>query len=151
MGEGYAYLTRELGGDRLGYAYDHLYRLRLARWSFTDVEAWLAAGDPLRQLASGWFQVLRACGPDVRELMHDHQPTACVHDAAFAYVDAFTGHANLGFFFGSALPDPAGLLQGTGKRMRHIKLRAGRLSDPAAVQALIDAAYADVRRRLAAE
>ena len=39
--EDYAYLARGLGGDRLDYAYGHLYRVRLARWSLTDVEAWL--------------------------------------------------------------------------------------------------------------
>jgi hypothetical protein len=128
-----------------------LFRFSDARHRHPAVEAWLAAGDPLRQLAGGWFEVLRACGPDVREVIHDHQPTACVDDAAFAYVDAFTGHANLGFFFGASLPDPAGLLQGAGKRMRHIKLRPGQLPDPAAVQALIDAAYADIRERLAAD
>ncbi|MEI9965905.1 MAG: DUF1801 domain-containing protein [Caulobacteraceae bacterium] len=57
--------------------------------------------------------------------MHDGHPTACVGDAAFAYVDAFRAHVNVGFFHGAALDDPAGLLEGTGKRMRHVKPSLG--------------------------
>ena len=117
-----------------------------------DVEAWFAAPDhELRRLALPWFERMRACGPDVRELLHDGRPTACVEDAAFAYVGAFTAHANIGFFQGATLPDPAGLLQGAGKRMRHVKVRWGRDVDEAAVSALIGAAYRDMRGRLAAE
>ena len=72
-------------------------------------------------------------------------------DAAFAYVNAFTAHVNVGFFCGAALPDPAGLLEGSGRFMRHVKLRPGRPVDAAVLQALIDAAYADVKLRLTAE
>jgi hypothetical protein len=112
------------------------------------VTAWFAAEDPLRLLVAPWFEGLRGLGPDLRECLHDGQPTACIGDVALAYVDAFTHHASIGFFFGSSLPDPAGLLQGTGKRMRHVKLRLGQATDPAALQALIDAAERDLRQRL---
>ena len=113
-----------------------------------DVEAWLTAPDPLRQLARPWFEAIRALGPDVRELLHDGHPTACVEGAAFAYVDAFKAHVNIGFFQGAELPDPAGLLQGTGKLMRHVKVVWGQPVDEAALKALIAAAYADIRERL---
>src|SRR5438045_237845 len=57
------------------------------------VEAWFAAADQeMRRLAQPWFEAIRACGPDVRELLHDFHPTACVGEAAFAYVDAFAAH-----------------------------------------------------------
>jgi hypothetical protein len=46
------------------------------------------------------------------------------------------------------LDDPAGLLEGTGKRGRHVKLRPGRDVDSAALARLVDAAYADMRARL---
>jgi len=111
------------------------------------VDAWFDAGD-LRLMAQPWFERMRGLGPDVRELMHDHCPTACVEDAAFAYVGAYAAHVNVGFFQGAALPDPAGLLQGAGKRMRHVKLRWGEPLDEAALQTLIAAAYADMRRRV---
>jgi hypothetical protein len=114
------------------------------------VAAWFAAPDhEMRRLALPWFEAIREQGPDVRELMHDHCPTACVDGAAFAYVAAFAAHVNVGFFHGAALPDPAGLLQGTGKRMRHLKIRWGEPVDEAAVSALIAAAYMDIRVRLA--
>lgn len=114
----------------------------------SEVEAWLAGDDPLRQLAAAWFERLRASGPDVRELLHDGHPTACVEDAAFAYVDAFAAHASIGFYEGASLPDPAGLLEGSGKRMRHVKLRWGRPVDAAALVALITAAHRDMRARV---
>lgn len=116
------------------------------------IEAWMAEQpDDLRVLALRWFDVMRSQGPDVRETMHDDQPTACVADAAFGYVDAFTNHVNVGFFRGASLPDPAGLLEGSGRYMRHVKLRPGRVPDAQALTALIGAACADMRERVAAE
>lgn len=117
------------------------------------VKAWFATPDhDLRQmLARPWFDRLKAAGPDVRELLHDGHPLACVGEAAFAYVDAFTAHVNLGFYQGADLDDPAGLLEGAGKRMRHVKIRWGRPVDEAALSALISAAYADMRGRLQTE
>ena len=112
------------------------------------VEAWFDLTDPFRMMVQPWFECMRACGDDVRETLHDGMPTACVGDAAFAYVNAFSGHASVGFFHGSALPDPAGLLESTGKRMRHVKLRPGGELDEEALAVLVEAAYRDVRRRL---
>jgi len=123
-----------------------------ARRRSPAVDAWFQAPDhELRRMVEPWFETLRACGPDVRELLHDGCPTACVGEAAFAYVNAFQAHAAVGFYFGAALIDPVGLLEGTGKRMRHVKLRWGEPPDAAAMNGLIAAAYSDMRRRLAAE
>jgi hypothetical protein len=127
---------------------DNLFRFPTARRRDPNVAAWLAGGDALRSLVEPWFERLRACGPDMRELIHDRRPTACAHDAAFAYVDAHAEHAGIGFFFGACLDDPAGLLEGAGKRMRHVKLRPSRMPDEAALGALIAAAYRDIHRRL---
>ena len=91
---------------------------------------------------------MRGCGSDVRELLHDGHPTACVDDAAFGYVNAFSAHVNVGFFYGAMLDDPAGLLEGTGKRMRHVKLRRAEEVNTAALTELITAAYRDIRSRL---
>ena len=96
-----------------------------------------------------WFEALRRCGDDVCEVLHDGQPTVCVHGAAFAYVAAFTAHVSVGFFQGTELSNPAGLLEGSGKFMRHVKVRPDAETDAAALSALIDAAYADVKQRLA--
>jgi hypothetical protein len=113
------------------------------------IDVWLRAQrDELRPLVERWFVRMRQCGGDVRELMHDGCPTACVNDAAFGYVNAFRDHVNVGFFFGALLKDPARLLEGTGKRGRHVKLRPGREVDSDALAQLVDAAYVDIRARL---
>lgn len=112
------------------------------------IQAWFSLTDSLRSMTRTWFERMRGCGADVRELLHDGCPVACLGDAPFGYVSAFKAHANVGFFYGAVLADPAGLLEGEGKRMRHVKLRAGKELDEEALSDLIAAAYADVRRRL---
>ena len=88
------------------------------------IDAWMKEhSGELGAIARHWFDVMRERGDDVRELLHDGYPTACLADAAFAYVNAFTAHVNVGFFRGAELADPAQLLEGTGKYMRHVKLR----------------------------
>ena len=114
------------------------------------IEAWFSDfADPHRLTVRTWFERMRGCGADVRELLHDGCPVACVDDAPFGYVNAFKAHANVGFFHGAMLRDPAGLLEGSGKRMRHVKLRPGKELDVEALSELIVAAYSDIRRRLA--
>lgn len=116
------------------------------------VATWMRehAGE-LGTIAQRWFSVMRDCGDDVRELLHDGHPTACVNDTAFAYVNAFRAHVNVGFFRGAEIADPDGLLEGTGNFMRHIKLMPGCDFDARALTRLIDTAYDDMKRRLDAE
>ncbi len=116
------------------------------------IELWMRehAGE-LGAIAQRWFEVMRDCGDDVRELLHDGHPTACVTDAAFGYVNAFKAHVNVGFFRGAELTDPARLLEGTGKFMRHVKLRPERDVDAGALKKLIETAYTDMTECLKAE
>jgi hypothetical protein len=110
------------------------------------IAAWMSGRQgELGAIANRWFEVMRTCGDDVRELLHDGQPTACVGEAAFCYVDAFRAHVNVGFFLGAELADPAGLLEGSGKFMRHVKLRPGEPVDVAALTDLITESYAGMR------
>jgi hypothetical protein len=119
-------------------------------WRFSEavkrdpaVDAWLTEGPvELRSLAQKWFERMRQCGRDVRELMHDGCPVACAKDVPFGYVNSFKSHVNVGFFYGALLEDPAGLLEGSGKRMRHVKLKPEIDPDEAALGRLIDAAHA---------
>jgi hypothetical protein len=112
------------------------------------VDAWLKYQPAERgALARKWFARFRDCGDDIRELIHDGCPVACVEDVAFGYVNVFKAHVNVGFFFGAELTDPTGLLEGSGKRMRHVKLKPGSEPD-AALTALIEAAYRDAKARL---
>jgi hypothetical protein len=143
-----------------------LFRLSGAVRRNPAVEAWFAGavrldrevdallGDPddaLRRLARTWFERIRACGEDVCELVHDRCPMACVGDATFAYVNVFKAHVNVGFFYGALLDDPARLLEGAGKRMRHTKLRLTEPVNEVALSELIAAAYRDIRARLESE
>jgi hypothetical protein len=117
-----------------------------------DIDVWMHDhSTELGTIAHLWFEVMRACGEDVRELLHDGHPTACVGDAAFAYVNAFTAHVNVGFFRGAELPDPHCLLEGAGKFMRHVKLRPDTDINPTALTNLIKTAYTDMKERLKAE
>jgi len=113
------------------------------------VDAWMKAhAGELGAIAKQWFEVMRKCGDEVRELLHDGCPVACLGDVPFAYVNVFTSHVNVGFFQGAALPDPARLLQGNGKFMRHVKLKPGTSTDTAAVRKLIETAYSDIKSRV---
>lgn len=113
------------------------------------IDAWFdARPGELGAIARRWFERMRACGPDVTEVVHDRCPTACLEDAGFAYVNVFTAHVNVAFFRGASLADPAKLLQGTGRFMRHVKLRPGEPTDAVALDALIVAAYRDMKARL---
>jgi hypothetical protein len=113
------------------------------------IDRWMRehAGE-LGAIAHQWFEVMRACGDEVRELLHDGCPTACLGDAPFGYVNVFTAHVNVGFFHGAALPDPERLLEGTGKHMRHVKLKPGESTNAEALRTLIETAYSDIKARV---
>lgn len=126
-----------------------LFRLNGAVQRDPAVDAWMKqhVGE-LGSIAQQWFEVMRKCGDEVRELLHDGCPVACLGDTPFGYVNVFTSHVNVGFFQGAALPDPARLLQGTGKFMRHVKLSPGAPTNAAALRKLIDRAYSDIKARV---
>jgi hypothetical protein len=113
------------------------------------IDAWMKehAGE-LGTIAHRWFETMRKCGDEVRELLHDGHPVACLGDVPFGYVNVFTSHVNVGFFQGASLPDPARLLQGDGKFMRHVKLRPGTAINAAALGKLIEIAYSDIKARV---
>jgi hypothetical protein len=102
----------------------------------------------LGAIAREWFQLMRKCGDEVRELLRDGCPVACLGDAPFAYVNVFSAHVNVGFYHGAALPDPVHLLQGSGKFMRHVKLKPGAAIHSPALTRLIELAYVDIKARI---
>ncbi len=128
---------------------DQIFRLYGAVKRDPAIDLWLKerAGD-LGSIAQHWFGVMRARGHDVLELMHDGCPVVCIEDAPFGYVNVFKAHVNVGFFFGAELDDPTRMLEGSGKRMRHVKVRPGVAVNATALGKLIDAAYADIKARL---
>ena len=126
-----------------------LFRLNGAVERDPAIDRWMKehVGE-LGTIAQKWFEVMRKCGDEVRELLHDSCPLACLGDAPFGYVNVFTAHVNVGFFHGAALPDPDRLLPGSGKFMRHVKLRPGTATNTAALSRLIEAAYSDIKARV---
>jgi hypothetical protein len=115
------------------------------------IDGWLGRHKgELGDLAREWFEVMRGCGDEVHELMHDGCPVACLGDAPFGYVNVFAAHVNVGFYHGASLRDPARLLEGAGKRMRHVKLRPGAPIDNVSLRRLIEAAYSDIKLRVEA-
>jgi hypothetical protein len=130
-------------------AMSQLFRFPSAVKRDPAIEVWMHEhSGELGVIAGDWFEVMRACGDDVRELLHDGHPTACVADAAFGYVNAFKAHVNVGFFRGADIADPEDLLEGSGKFMRHVKLRPGCGVNATALRKLIDTAYVDMKGRL---
>lgn len=126
-----------------------LFRFARAVEHSLQIDEWLS-GEPseLFAIARRWFSRLRQCGDDVREILHDGCPVACAQDAAFGYVNVFKAHVNVGFFTGAFLDDPHGLLEGTGKRMRHVKIKPGHEVNAQALDTLIKQAYLDVKSRM---
>ena len=113
------------------------------------IDAWMKEHrGELGAIAHEWFEVMRRCGDEVREVLHDGCPVACLGDVPFGYVNVFTSHVNVGFFHGAALPDPARLLQGIGKFMRHVMLRPGTTIDAVSLNRLIKTAYSDIKARV---
>jgi hypothetical protein len=136
-------------GERVATVREELLRFDGAQERDPVVDAWLRErAGALGAMAREWFEVMRGCGDEVRELVHDGCPVACLGDAPFGYVNVFSAHVNVGFFHGNALKDPAGLLQGEGKRMRHVKLKPGTETNAAALRNLIEAAYRDIKGRV---
>ncbi len=111
------------------------------------IDAWFSARGHLGAIGRRWFEVMRACGDDVRELLHDGHPTACLGDAAFGYTNAFTSHLNVGFFGGAELKDPDRILEGTGKFMRHVKIGPETQINENALTEMIGRAYDDMKQR----
>jgi hypothetical protein len=113
------------------------------------IDAWMKEHrGELGAMAQEWFEVMRRCGDEVREVLHDGCPVACLGDVPFGYVNVFSSHVNVGLFHGASLPDPGRLLQGTGKFMRHVKLRPAVSTDTALLRKLIELAYLDIKARV---
>lgn len=67
---------------------------------------------------------------------------------AYAYIMPQSSYVNLGFFYGTALPDPEGLLEGSGRTMRHVKIRSLEAAGQPAIRDLLRAALQERREAL---
>ena len=67
---------------------------------------------------------------------------------SFGYLCPLRDYVRLGFFYGAALPDPAGLLIGTGKRLRHIKVYSLEQAEQPEIRQLLEAAVRERKEAL---
>lgn len=112
-------------------------------------DEWLASKPKeLGEMATKWFNIMKTIGPEVQPIFHDNYPIVCIDEAPFAYVNVFSQHLNVGFFYGNELFDETEILQGTGKKMRHVKIRPGENVDEKAIFQLIEDAYHDMINRI---
>jgi hypothetical protein len=115
-----------------------------------DDAAWTAAlartTDEARAIADTVRALVRSLDRDVVEVVWPHQGTVGwgigprKMSEHYAYLAVHPTHVNLGFYRGASLPDPAHLLDGEGKAMRHIQLRDARQLDRPDVAELLRAA-----------
>jgi hypothetical protein len=104
------------------------------------VDAYIAGlADWQAQIVSSVRQVLNQAAPEADEAIKWAQPVYS-SNGPFAYIKAFKNSVNFGFWRGVDLKDPKGLLQGSGDKMRHVKLTSTDQVDQAAFSDLINQA-----------
>jgi hypothetical protein len=69
----------------------------------------------------------------------------------FCYIGAFKVHVNLGFYYGAVLPDPEGLMEGTGINLRHIKVKNSEEVDQPALRDILQASFDERKETLGIE
>lgn len=108
--------------------------------------------ETLRPVVTALRELFYQCDPDTTEVVRlgDRAATYGVGPRkmldGYAYILPHKNWVNLGFYQGFALPDSAGLLEGTGAKMRHVKIRSLADASRPEVKALIHAAIA-LRRK----
>jgi len=122
---------------------------KAAKGTFDELIAGLDPG--LAAIARRLRAVIRAVDASTVETVRlgDHAATYGIGPRkmtdGYAYIMPMRAYINLGFYQGASLADPGRLLEGTGKGLRHVKIRSLADADRPAVRALVTAALA--RRR----
>ena len=107
-----------------------------------NVDSWMYEQDPsIRQIAQAVRDLILDAHPELKESIKWSNPVYSGQDDVF-YISATEKYVNLGFFKGARLTDPRGHIEGTGKSMRHLKVRAPEDIDPGQLTAWIDEAVA---------
>ena len=112
------------------------------------IEAWFSDfADPLRLMTRTWFERMRGCGADARELLHDGCPVACVGDAPFGS----STRSRLMLMSASTMAHACGSRRPArrrGQAYASCEAAPGKELDAEALSDLIVAAYHDIWRRL---
>ena len=117
-----------------------------------QVQAWLEnLADEKKPLIEAIRKLIGSVAPEAYEIIYHNAlgygPTVSGFDRIL-YVSVYEKYVNLGFFYGGFLSDPEGLLVGSGKRMRHIKIRRLQETENPAITALLAQAWSDGLQRV---
>lgn len=117
------------------------------------VRAWLAkVPSQHAPVVAAVRALVFSVAPDAREFVYHDALNYGPIDSGFdpiLYVSVFRAHVNLGFFYGGFTPDPDGLLIGSGKRMRHVRLTTPEDCANPALRPLLAEAWAVGSQRVA--
>jgi hypothetical protein len=87
-----------------------------------NVDNYISGLEPWKaQIVSRLRSIILEVAPQAKESIKWAQPVYETN-GPFCYIKAFKNSVNLGFWRGVDIKDPHGLLQGSGEKMRHIKL-----------------------------
>lgn len=120
--------------------------------SFSDLLAITA--EPMRPIATALRETVLDVHPDAVEVVRlgDRAATFGIGPKKMSeghtYVLPYSKHVNLGFYNGALLLDPSGVLEGTGKKLRHVKVRSVADSADPVLRALVEAALAERREAM---
>ena len=104
------------------------------------VDSWMSELDPSqREIAQALRALILEAVPDFTESIKWNTPNYA-RGGNVCYLAANKGYVNLGFFNGAGLPNPDGLIEGTGEKMRHIKVRRPEDIRPEVLAALVQEA-----------
>ena len=113
------------------------------------------ASEPLRPVVERLRALILEIHPDAFEVVRLGEKSASYGCGprkmieGYAYIMPFRSWVNLGLFHGVRLRDPKGLLEGTGRNLRHVKVRSTNDAARPGLRALIEEAYNE--RRVALE
>jgi len=89
-----------------------------------QIDAYLRKKDPkLRQVVRGLRALVKEAVPDVSETVNPWGIPTFELNGPMCYFAVGKNHVTFGFLRGTSLHDPKGLLEGTGKNLRHVKVR----------------------------
>jgi hypothetical protein len=112
-----------------------------------SVAAYVAGvDDAMRPLFKHVRAFVRKHAPELTERLFMDVPSYFLGDELRFYLADHSRHVNLGFTTGAHVPDPDGLLEGTGKNLRHVKVRSREDLSPALARLLRRAVGTPARR-----
>jgi Domain of unknown function (DU1801) len=109
-----------------------------------SVDEWLEKFPPeIQDIIRALIAVARTCMPGVHEFIYHDAVGYSINDSPFDRICYIApqkkGYVNFGFFFGTGVSDPESLLEGEGKRIRHVKIwSVEEAKNPALAQLIVE-------------